>query len=76
MLFRSAKKKDENPELTWRFELFICGHEYANAFSELNDPVDQEERFAAQMQAKAAGIVKDRWEMREIISREFKVKTF
>ncbi len=50
-----AKKKADNPELTWRFELFICGHEYANAFSELNDPVDQEERFAAQMQAKAAG---------------------
>jgi lysyl-tRNA synthetase class 2 len=50
-----AKKKEDNPELTWRFELFICGHEYANAFSELNDPVDQEERFAAQMEAKAAG---------------------
>ena len=50
-----AKKKADNPELTWRFELFICGHEYANAFSELNDPVDQEERFAAQMQAKVAG---------------------
>lgn len=50
-----AKKKEDNPELTWRFELFICGHEYGNAFSELNDPVDQEERFAAQMQAKAAG---------------------
>ena len=50
-----AKKKADNPELTWRFELFICGHEYANAFSELNDPVDQQERFAAQMEAKAAG---------------------
>ncbi|MGI6032378.1 MAG: lysine--tRNA ligase [Coriobacteriales bacterium] len=50
-----AKKKEDNPELTWRFELFVCGHEYANAFSELNDPVDQEERFAEQMRQKAAG---------------------
>lgn len=50
-----AKKKPENPELTSRFELFICGHEYANAFSELNDPVDQQERFAEQMRQKAAG---------------------
>ena len=50
-----AKKKPDNPELTSRFELFICGHEYANAFSELNDPVDQEERFAEQMRQKAAG---------------------
>ena len=50
-----AKKLPGNPELTDRFELFICGHEYANAFSELNDPVDQAERFAAQMQAKASG---------------------
>ena len=50
-----AKKLPGNPELTDRFELFICGHEYANAFSELNDPVDQAERFAAQMAAKASG---------------------
>ena len=50
-----AKKLEGNPELTDRFELFICGHEYANAFSELNDPVDQAERFAAQMEAKASG---------------------
>ncbi len=50
-----AKKKTDNPELTSRFELFVCGHEYANAFSELNDPVDQEERFAEQMRQKAAG---------------------
>jgi lysyl-tRNA synthetase class 2 len=47
-----AKKKPENPELTDRFELYICGHEYANAFSELNDPVDQAERFQAQVAAK------------------------
>lgn len=50
-----AKKLSENPELTDRFELFICGHEYANAFSELNDPVDQAERFAEQMRQKATG---------------------
>lgn len=50
-----AKKLEDNPQLTDRYELFICGHEYANAFSELNDPVDQAERFAAQMEAKATG---------------------
>lgn len=47
-----AKKQPSNPELTYRFELFICRHEYANAFSELNDPVDQAERFKAQVAAK------------------------
>ncbi|MCD8200001.1 MAG: lysine--tRNA ligase [Coriobacteriaceae bacterium] len=50
-----AKKKADNPELTERFELLICGQEYANAFSELNDPVDQEERFAEQIRQKGAG---------------------
>ena len=50
-----AKRKDDDPRLTDRFELVVCGKEYANAFSELNDPVDQEERFAAQVAAKAAG---------------------
>jgi lysyl-tRNA synthetase class 2 len=50
-----AKKNAENPELTDRFELFICGHEYANAFTELNDPVDQAERFRAQVAAKDMG---------------------
>ncbi len=50
-----AKKKPDNPELTQRFELFICGHEYANAFTELNDPVDQAERFHAQVEAKDMG---------------------
>ena len=50
-----AKKKASNPELTDRFELFIMGHEYANAFTELNDPVDQAERFQAQVEAKGMG---------------------
>lgn len=50
-----AKKKPDNPELTQRFELFICGHEYANAFTELNDPIDQAERFHAQVEAKDMG---------------------
>ncbi|MCF0104288.1 MAG: lysine--tRNA ligase, partial [Eggerthellaceae bacterium] len=50
-----AKKLPENPELTERFELFICGHEYANAFNELNDPVDQAERFNRQLEAKDLG---------------------
>ncbi len=50
-----AKKKPGEPELTQRFELFICGHEYANAFTELNDPVDQAERFRAQLKAKDMG---------------------
>ena len=47
-----AKKKPEDPNVTDRFELFICGHEYANAFNELNDPIDQAERFHAQVAAK------------------------
>lgn len=50
-----AKKKPDNANLTCRYELFICGREYANLFSELNDPVDQRERFMAQVKAKAAG---------------------
>lgn len=50
-----AKRRSDAPGLTHRFELVICGHEYANAFAELNDPVDQEERFRAQVAAKAAG---------------------
>ena len=50
-----AKRFEDDPRLTHRFELVIAGHEYANAFSELNDPVDQAERFAAQMVEKAGG---------------------
>ena len=50
-----ARRNDENPELTDRFELFIAGREIANAFSELNDPIDQKERFEGQMAAKECG---------------------
>jgi len=50
-----ARRSDDNPAITERFELFIAGREIANAFSELNDPVDQLERFEAQMDAKACG---------------------
>jgi lysyl-tRNA synthetase, class II len=50
-----ARRNDERPELTDRFELFIAGREIANAFSELNDPLDQLERFEGQMAAKDSG---------------------
>ena len=50
-----AKRNEADPRLTHRFELVIAGHEYANAFSELNDPVDQAERFARQMEEKVGG---------------------
>lgn len=50
-----AKKIPDNPELTYRFELFIYGREMGNAFSELNDPVDQRERFMEQAKEKAKG---------------------
>ena len=50
-----ARRNDEKPHLTDRFELFIAGKEIANAFSELNDPLDQLQRFEDQMTAKELG---------------------
>jgi len=50
-----AKKNEEYPRFTDRFELFIAGHEYANAYSELNDPIDQRSRFEAQDLARENG---------------------
>ncbi|GKS58393.1 lysine--tRNA ligase [Nitrospira sp.] len=52
-----ARRKDTDPSLTDRFELYIAGREIANAFSELNDPIDQRERFEAQDAKRAAGDV-------------------
>src|SRR5207247_5466806 len=50
-----ARKNDKNPALVDRFELYIGGRELANAFSELNDPADQRQRFLEQMAARRAG---------------------
>ena len=50
-----ARRNDDDPYLTDRFELFIYGRELANGFSELNDPEDQADRFRAQLKQKAAG---------------------
>ncbi len=50
-----ARRNDDNPEVTDRFELFIAGREIANGFTELNDPEDQAERFRQQLQARDAG---------------------
>ena len=50
-----AKKNVEDPRFTDRFEAFIVGNEYGNAFSELNDPIDQRNRFEAQMKERALG---------------------
>ena len=49
-----AKRKPTDPAFTERFEYFICAHEFGNAFSELNDPIDQKQRFVKQVAAKRA----------------------
>ena len=49
-----AKRKEDDPAFTQRFEYFICAHEFGNAFSELNDPIDQKQRFVKQVEAKRA----------------------
>lgn len=50
-----AKKNEEDPRFTDRFELFIVAREHANAFSELNDPIDQRQRFEAQLKEREQG---------------------
>jgi len=50
-----ARRRPDDPSLTYRFEAFLAGFEVANAFSELNDPIDQRERFLAQLAEKARG---------------------
>ena len=49
-----AKRKEDDPAFTQRFEYFICAHEFGNAFSELNDPIDQKQRFVRQVEEKRA----------------------
>ncbi|MCP4049907.1 MAG: lysine--tRNA ligase [bacterium] len=61
-----AKRKRDNPELVERFELIVNSMEIGNAFSELNDPVDQMERFQDQMKARAAG-----WEEAHQMDNDF-----
>ena len=50
-----AKRSPKDPRLTERFELFICRSEMGNAFSELNDPIDQKQRFQKEVEARAKG---------------------
>jgi lysyl-tRNA synthetase class 2 len=56
-----ARRNDRDPSLTDRFELYIAGREIANAFSELNDPLDQRERFEAQAAQREAGDEEAHW---------------
>lgn len=56
-----AKRKKDNPELVERFELFIAAREVANAFSELNDPLDQRQRFLKQVEARERGDEEAQW---------------
>ncbi|MCI4625833.1 MAG: lysine--tRNA ligase [Candidatus Magnetoovum sp. WYHC-5] len=56
-----AKRKEDNQDLVERFELFIAGREIANAFSELNDPIDQKNRFLKQLQARQEGDEEAHW---------------
>ena len=49
-----AKRKEDDPAFTQRFEYFICAHEFGNSFTELNDPIDQKQRFVKQVEAKRA----------------------
>ena len=49
-----AKRKEDDPAFTQRFEYFICAHEFGNSFSELNDPIDQKQRFVKQVEARRA----------------------
>ncbi|MBI3016341.1 MAG: lysine--tRNA ligase, partial [Candidatus Tectomicrobia bacterium] len=50
-----AKKREDNPQLVERFELFMAGMEVGNAYTELNDPIDQRQRFLEQVRRKEAG---------------------
>ena len=61
-----ARRNEENPELTDRFELFITGREIANAFSELNDPIDQEARFQRQIDGRG-----DDEEIHPVLDRDY-----
>lgn len=61
-----ARRNEENPEITDRFELFITGREIANAFSELNDPIDQEARFQQQIDGRG-----DDEEIHPVLDRDY-----